>query len=196
MPARLVRHAGKVESGQQRALQAGSFFLPDAQGLRQHAENPLTAAHRRQLDPPQPVREQTRGLRSGLQRQPCLADAAGTGQRDQARRDKNLAHSGDTVLPSDEGRFRSSPPKPSPAWSATGLIVPSPGHSPAARTRRSRADAGTSPFNHPICALLPRLLASVTRLAAPPPGASVQAADRTGQGAAESRGSPVAAHVW
>ena len=69
------QHPVLSDPGQERVLQAGSCFLPDAECLRQRAENLLPAAHRRQTDPPQPVRERIRQPGSGLQRQPRLADA-------------------------------------------------------------------------------------------------------------------------
>ena len=73
--------------------------------------------------------------------------------------------------------------------------------SPHRATPRQPAPGAAGPMRaHPplitLDARAPTPIAIVTRLAAPPPGASAQAADRTGQGAAESCGSPVAAHVW
>jgi hypothetical protein len=62
------QHPAPLEPGQQRLLQAGSFFLPHTQCLRQRAQNLLPAAHRRQTGPPQPTRERIRHPGSGGQR--------------------------------------------------------------------------------------------------------------------------------
>ena len=98
------QHPAAVKMLHHRVQDRLAGCMDDADGRRDRRRDVGRIGQRAQVDEPQPLRELIEQLAGGLDRQACLADAAGAGEGDERRGGEHALGLCDLPLATNEGR--------------------------------------------------------------------------------------------